>query len=536
MVQLLYMYNTLQRGLIMIKKIISIMVLVCFFVSCTAAPMQTAQPEKPRPKLTWYINFSWFNNVWGEDPVSREITDRTNINVEYIVPTGNEQERLSSMIASHNLPDILTMGWWESAYLELLGQDMLAPLNQLAQEYEPLFFNVADEQRLNWYSDDNGDIYGYPNASYSPFEYETESNQSFLVRKDIYEAIGSPDMSTPEGFLKALNDAREYCPTVNGEPLIPIGLQEFTEVGCSAVEEYLQNFLAIPFEKNGEIYDRYTDPDYIQWLKTFRKANEMGLLSRDIFVDKRIQMEEKIAKKRYFAMLYQWSDCQTQLKSIYNQSPNESYIAIDGPKNSKGDDHRLSGPGIQGWTLTMISKNSPHKEEAIKLITALMSEEGQRLLWAGIQGHDYDLVDNKVVFRPEMLQLLQTDRYKFDREYGSAATHWPLMDNAMASSLGFRPPDDEIIMSIKNWTTKYTVNNSVYSFTSFEPGSDAAIAKNKIDLLKGKVIPALLLAKNDEEFDALFNEFLREREQSNFEAMLEEQQKQIEENKKRLGL
>ncbi len=26
------------------------------------------------------------------------------------------------------------------------------------------------------------------------------SNQTFLVRKDIYEAIGSPDMTTPEGF------------------------------------------------------------------------------------------------------------------------------------------------------------------------------------------------------------------------------------------------------------------------------------------------------------------------------------------------
>ncbi len=52
------------------------------------------------------------------------------------------------------------------------------------------------------------------------------------------------------------------------------------------------NFLAVPYEKDGEVYDRYTDPDYIAWLKAFRELGAEGYLRSDIFLDKRMQMEE----------------------------------------------------------------------------------------------------------------------------------------------------------------------------------------------------------------------------------------------------
>ena len=52
---------------------------------------------------------------------------------------------------------------------------------------------------------------------------------TFLVRKDMYEALGKPDMTTPEGFLGALRAAKAKFGTVNGQPLIPVGFQEFTD-------------------------------------------------------------------------------------------------------------------------------------------------------------------------------------------------------------------------------------------------------------------------------------------------------------------
>ena len=116
-------------------------------------------------------------------------------------------------------------------------------------------------------------------------------NQTFLVRKDIYEAIGSPDMTTPEGFI-AVKKAAEMFPEVDGDPLIPIGAHVFDNEGNVSFDKYLMNFLAIPWEKDGVYYDRYTDPEYFRWLKVFRQLGEEDYLANDIFVDTRTQMEE----------------------------------------------------------------------------------------------------------------------------------------------------------------------------------------------------------------------------------------------------
>ncbi len=530
----------------MIKRIMSGVALTATLLSSVACGNTgtgnegtPATTSKDKVKLQWYINFSWFPTKWGEDPVSQKITELTGVDIEYIVPAGNEAEKLSTMIASDTLPDLLTLGWWEGLFNDMISGDMLQPLNKLAETYKSDFTKVAVPERLNWYTRDDGNVYGYPNASFSPSDYKNmktiESNQTFLVRKDIYEAIGSPNMSTPEGFLDALSKAKEKFPTVDGQALIPFGLHEFTDQGNFSLETFLMNYLAIPFEKDGKIYDRFTDPEYIAWLKTLRKANEMGLIAKDIFVDKRAQMEEKIAQKRYFAMLYQWTDCQAQLKTLYTADPNQTYIAVDGPKNSKQDPHTINGPGIAGWTLTSISKKSKYPDKALELMTFMMGEEGQKLIWAGIEGQTYDVVNDKIVFKPEVLDLVNKDRAAYDKKYGGSTTHWMLMDNAFANAKGYTTPDEEPGLSIKKWTTSYAQNNSAYEYLPFVAETPEAKAGLKIDAEKGKVIPQLILAKSDEEFDKMYSDFLKFRQENGIDLILAEQQKQMDANKKRLN-
>ena len=176
----------------------------------------------------------------------------------------------------------------------MIDKDMVYALNELADEYDAYFWEVSNEERVNWYTQPDGNIYGYPNSSVTPKDVEEHpeigSNQTFLVRKDIYEAIGSPDMTTPEGFKKAVEKAYEMFPEVDGEPLIPVGAHAFTEQGNLSFDSFLMNFLAVPYEKNGELYDRYTDPEYIIWLKMFRELGQEGMLADDIFIDQRVQM------------------------------------------------------------------------------------------------------------------------------------------------------------------------------------------------------------------------------------------------------
>jgi len=481
----------------------------------------------------WYLNFSWFPNKWGVDPTSQYVTKKTGVNINFIVPAGNENEKLNTMIASGSLPDFITLGWSEDGVKKMIEGGLVLPLNELAKEYDPYFFKVTDPAKLSWYTQPDGNVYGYPNAASSPKDFQKygtqyTSNQTFVVRKDIYEAIGKPDMRTPEGFLNALKAAKEKFPEVNGQPLIPLGLHEFGETGNYSLQDYLQNFLAVPHDKDGKLYDRTTDPEYIRWLKVFRKANEEGLLAKDIFIDKRPQMEEKIAQGRYFAMLYQRSDFTAQQNVLYANDPNSVYIAIDGPANSKLDPPELAGPGISGWTLTLISKNVKDKARAIKFMTYLISEEGQKDLYLGEKGVSYDTIDGKDQFKPEVLDLLNKDRSAFDKKYGSSYTFWMLMDTNM--NLQWTPPSVEPFKQMEDWTRGKTKSFSQFDLLDPPATSKEGISKTKIDQLWGKTLPKLLLAKSDAEFDQLFNDFLAERDKNGFAALQAYRQKKYEEN------
>ncbi|MFN0226214.1 MULTISPECIES: extracellular solute-binding protein [Paenibacillus] len=485
----------------------------------------------------WYLNFSWFPNKWGVDPTSQYITKKTGVNLNFIVPAGNENEKLNTMIASGKLPDFITLGWYEDNVKKMIEGGLVLPLNKLAEQYDPYFVKVADPAKVSWYTQPDGNVYGYPNASSSPKDYQKfgdkqTSNQTFVVRKDMYEAIGKPDMRTPEGFLNALKAAKEKFPEVGGQPLIPLGLHDFTETGNYSLEGFLQNFLAIPQEKGGKLYDRYTDAEYLRWLKTFRQANASGLLAKDLFIDKRPQMEEKISQGRYFAMMYQRSDFAAQQNALFAKDPNSVYIAVDGPANSKLDPPALSGPAISGWAVTLISKDVKDKARAVRFLTYLLSEEGQKDMYLGEKGVTYDTIDGKDQFKPEALELLNKDRSAFDKKFGASHTFWMLMDTNM--NLQWAPPAVEPFKQTEDWTKGKTKSFSQFDQINPTGTSEEGIAQNKIAQTFGKTLPKLLLAKSDAEFDQLFEKFLKDRQSAGYDKVTAYQQKKYEENVKKL--
>lgn len=487
--------------------------------------------------LNWYINYSWFPMDWGKNMVSKQITKDTGVNINFVTPAGNQEETINALVASDSLPDIVTLGWWEPQINDMIKNKMVYALNELADQYDPYFYEVTDPTVVNWYSDENGDIYGYPNSAYTPEAVETHSNigsnQTFLVRKDIYEAIGSPDMTTQEGFEAAVKKAVEMFPEVDGKPLIPIGSHIFEENGCNSFDNFLMNFLAVPYEKDGKLYDRHTDPEYLSWLKFFRKLGEEGYLSSDIFVDQRTQMNEKVAEGRYFCMLYQRTDIADQESMLYEKNPDSIYIAVDGPKNSKGDDYVLPTNAINGWTLTLISKNCKHPDRAIAFLDYMMSEEGQKMISLGVEGEMYDWVDGKAVLKDEVKKLLTTDRKKYDEVYGADDAYWMLQNNVM--QLDWMPEKQYPLNQMEEWTYPYTRYLGEYEVTK-QDDSEMSRINSRIDKLWGKTLPRLLLAKSDEEFDQLFETFVEEREILGYSQLVKEHQKTMEENKKRLGM
>ncbi len=494
-------------------------------------------------KFDWYINFSWFARHWGDSKVSKYITEKTGVDVNFIVPAGSEAEKLNAMIAGDALPDLITLGWYEGQVPMMIDSGLVEPLDELAEKYDPYFFQVANPDKLGWYRQDDGHVYGYPNASYTPTDYakfngKLTSNETFLVRKDMYEALGSPDMTTPEGFVAALAAAKEKFPTVNGAPLIPFGTNEFGDTGCTQLQGYLMHFLAITPEENGKFLNAdlglTENAEYLRWLKAFRKAHEMGLISTDMFVDKRSQIEEKAAQGRYFCMLYQNWDMQAAQNALYANDPNSIYIAVDGPKNSKGDDPKLAGAGIAGWTITLISKNCKDKARAIQFLTYLISEEGQMDTNFGILNETYTMENGVPTLTPEVKKMDSEDKNKQETEIGVQYTYWMLMDTAWQAQFGvdYAPS----LGQPQLWTRPYVVSYAAYDGLTLPVGSDEALAAEEIQRQWGKVLPQLIRAESDAAFDKLVADFNEYKKAHGYDKVIAAQTELMNINKKKLGM
>ncbi|MCJ7691390.1 MAG: extracellular solute-binding protein, partial [Clostridiaceae bacterium] len=175
-------------------------------VKKVADPNKAAWEQDKTPiTLDWYINYNWFAGKWGEDLTSQYVTKKTGVTLNIQVPSGNASQKLNTMMASGKLPDIITLAWDDDGTKKLIEGGLVEPLDKLAKDYDPYFFKVADAEKVSWYTEPDGHFYGYPNASSSLSDFDQykeikPSNQTFLVRKDMYEAIGKPDMRTPEGF------------------------------------------------------------------------------------------------------------------------------------------------------------------------------------------------------------------------------------------------------------------------------------------------------------------------------------------------
>lgn len=487
--------------------------------------------------LDWYVNYSWFATPWGENLVSKTITEETGVDIQFITPIGNEPEKLNALIASSTLPDIITIGWWEPQVSGIIKEGLVYPLNELADAYDPYFWEVSDPVAVNWYTQEDGNIYAYPNSPVTPEDVEENpdltSNETFLVRKDIYEAIGSPDMTTPEGFSAAVKAAAEQFPEVEGGPLIPIGAHVFDTVGNVSFDQYLMNFLAVPWEKDGEFYDRYTDEEYIRWLKVFRKLGEEGYLANDIFVDTRTQMEEKLSQGRYFCMFYQYTDMVDQQKTLYANHPESMYLAVEGPRNSRGSDPTLPTTGVGGWTVTMISRNCKNPERAIALLDYLMSEHGQMITYLGVEGETYDMEDGTPVLKEEVRKVLDTDRDTYDKLYGADDSYWMLQDIVMQMKWKQKP--SPAIAQLEEWTKQYVIYSG-YTDIVLPVDSKEAAMDEKIRKLWGETLPGLLLAPSEEAFDTLLETFIEKRRSFGYEEVCKKKTEYLKQAKEKLGL
>ncbi len=182
----------------------------------------------------------------------------------------------------------------------------------------------------------------------------------------------------------------------------------------------------------------------------------------------------------------------------------------------------------------MVSKSTKHPERAIRFLTYLVSEEGQRDLFLGKEGVTWDMVDGKPQLKPELVDLLENDIEKLEKEYGVMDTYWMLRNPVIVNQ--WRPEKAPVIKQMEDFANQYAdIDGGIYKSLDPTGDSDIAVAWMRISQNWEEVMPELITAKDEATFDKIFQDFLDRRDAYGFQEIMEYRQAELDLRKAKMA-
>ena len=484
---------------------------------------------KENTKLTWYVNAEWWNTDWGNDVVTKKIKYDLKLDVEFLV---GDDTKLNTFFAGGDMPDIITVFDSNSSVAQKADTWAYA-LQDLADNYDPYFYKVASDQTLSWFSMDDGKTYGYPDYSNTQEDYDGGdifAKTAFVIRNDVYEALGKPSMGTQEEFLNVLGEIKKKYPD-----LIPLGFNNFETDGTSSLGDVLQDFLGVPVANDDNtFYDRNMDEDYLSWIKTLNEAYRNGYISDDSFTDDNTAWQEKESIGKYACIMMDGTVQQSGFLTTFATSdPDAAYIAIDGPQSTKGNAPKLNQAGISGWMITYVSKTCADPAKAIQLYTYLLDEDGQILTNYGIEGETYEInADGKYELTEAAKELRDSDNDRFKKEM-RLGEFIPFGHDRYKALSDDAYPD--AVKQMQEWGVGKLYPHFILENTDPDTGSNEARAYSAIKTNWATTLVGMIRANDDAEFDSILEAHKQFRADNDWDAIVKERNEKMQKNAEKLN-
>lgn len=482
--------------------------------------------KKENTELTWYVNADWWNTDWGNDVVTRKIKEDLKLDVKFI--TGDDT-KLNTFFAGGEMPDIITILDASSSAANSAAKWAL-PLNELAEKYDPYFFEVAAPDTLNWFRLDDGNTYGYPDYSNGQADYDSgalKASTAFAIRKDVYEELGEPEMGTPEQFLDVLGQIKEKYPD-----LILFGSNSMTD-SAGSLEADLQNFLGVPVEnEDGTWYDRDMDEDYLTWINVLSQAYRKGYISDDNFSDDGTSHEDKIKAGKYACVFIGGTPQRSGPLQVWRSGhPDAEYIAIDGPQSTLGRKPTLNQAGLSGWMINYITKDCKDPIKAIELFTYLISPEGGILCKYGVEGETYEINSEGLYeLLPEVKEMQLNDNDAFKKTY--RLSEFIVFGHDRYDYLSADKP--EATLQMQEWGEGKLKSQFVIENIKPDQGTAEARSLSAITTNWYTTLTSLIRSKDDTEFNQILEDHKKFREDNNFDAIVKIYNEKMAKNREKL--
>lgn len=484
---------------------------------------------KEMTELTWYVNADWWNSEWGNDIVTQKMEEDLHVKINFI--TGDDT-KLNTYFAGEDMPDLITI-FDSSSQVALKADSWAYPLYELADQYDPYFRQVASDETISWLQLDDGKGYGYADYSNTKEDYESGmlyAKTAFVIRKDVYEALGKPSMGTQEEFLNVLSRIKEQYPE-----LYPLGFNAFTTDSTGSMGDSFQDFIGVPLKnEDNTFYNRNLDDDYLSWIRTFNQAYRNGCISDDSFADDGTAFEEKVKSGKYACIMMEGTpQCSGFLTTWMSENPDAMYIAIDGPQSTTGNAPTLNQAGISGWMVSYITKSCSDPAKAIQIFTYLLSKEGQILTTYGIEGVTYTVnAEGKYELLPEIKKIQEKENDRFKKEYRLGEFIFFGHDKYKALSDDAYP---DSIKQMQAWGQGKLVPHFILENTDPDAGTAEARSYSAVKTEWATSLVSMLRAGDDTSFEAALDEYKQFLADNNWDAIVAVKNEKMAKNVIKLG-
>lgn len=441
------------------------------------------------------------------------------------------EDRLDVMISTGDYPDLVT------GDSKLVNAGALLPLDEyITEDKTPNLYEYIAPIRKKIESSD-GHIYIIPNYGcfYGEKQYNEYEGPAFWIQARVLEEAGYPRIKTIDEFFSLVEDFVHKHPETDGMPTIGY------EILSAAEHEYVMTsppaYLAgspnngpVIVDESTATADIYADSDYTKtYLNMIRLLNDKGLVDPEGFTQSLDQYLAKIASGRVVALFDQGWNFNVAVSKLTDQGKYEkTYIPLAPVFSEEFEPWYMDDGVINAGSGFGISVTCTDPKGLVKFMDTILSEEWQKYIRWGIEGEDYLVDENGQFYQtPEMREKRQNEQIKKKNLIESFDGLLPKIEGEYPNGNGAAPvyQYEEYAQSLSSYERDFYSHYGVQTIRGFlnprreNPkyypvwqidlieGSDADRANNAMTALEMEYFPLMIIAANDEEFNALWEEY-----------------------------
>lgn len=344
-----------------------------------------------------------YDNNWAVEKEAARLTNM-HLNNTASMATTKSDEAFNLLIASGDLPPIVGGSSMRDNVNRYGPEGAFIPLNDLIDQHAPhikAFFDKNPDIKSAILAAD-GNVY------YIPYLPDGKYGRGYFIRTDWLNKLNLKTPNTVDELHDVLVAFRDNDPNGNGKKdEVPLFMRHWEELirmvtlwgGRMSGSDMFHDF----YVDNGKLLHGYAGTGYKEGIKNLAKWYKEGLIDAEVFT-RGSRSREYLLSNNLGGMTHDWfASTAGYNDSLAETVPGFQFQAMLPPINVNGkriEEHQRAKLKVDGWAMSFTNENPV---ETIKYFDFFFTEEGRRLANFGIEGKQYDMIDGKAIFKPEII-------------------------------------------------------------------------------------------------------------------------------------